>query len=156
MHRWFWKCGILFFLRANYIMGHFKGYFEGARARICKRFRSPGIDSEEFYIHIGTFNLDKRNPAKYPSLAKIRQSMPHCHILYSSTEQLQVALWTYMFFKLGLNKVSSHPPSSISPSTSSPSTIPPSPNPPSRPLNWSVGILKHIGYLSVLSAGNLI
>jgi hypothetical protein len=26
------------------------------------------------------------------------------HSLYSSTEELQVALWTYMFFKLGLNK----------------------------------------------------
>ncbi len=25
------------------------------------------------------------------------------HFLYSSTEQLQVALWTYMFLKLGLN-----------------------------------------------------
>jgi hypothetical protein len=25
------------------------------------------------------------------------------HSLYSSTEQMQVALWTYMFIKLGLN-----------------------------------------------------
>ncbi len=31
MHRWFWKCGILFFFVANYLMGHFKGYFEGAK-----------------------------------------------------------------------------------------------------------------------------
>ncbi len=31
MHCWFWKCGILFFFRANYIMGLFKGYFEGAK-----------------------------------------------------------------------------------------------------------------------------
>ena len=29
------------------------------------------------------------------------------HCLYSSTEQLQVALWTYMFFKLGLKNIKS-------------------------------------------------
>ncbi len=34
--------------------------------------------------------LDKKSAKAYPSL-------------YSSTEQLQVALWSYMFLKLGLN-----------------------------------------------------
>ena len=62
-----------------------------------------------------------------------KKSTKAYHCLYSSTEQLQVALWTFMFIKLGLNKerVSWHPPSTISPSPISPSLIPPSWNPPS-------------------------
>jgi hypothetical protein len=37
----------------------------------------------------------QRNPAKYPALAN--KSAKVYHSLYSSTEQLQVALWTYIF-----------------------------------------------------------
>jgi hypothetical protein len=55
------------------------------------------------------------------------------HLLYSSTEQLQVALWTYMFLKFGLNNeksIHTLPLRSV-PFLSLPS-IPPSPSPPSR------------------------
>ncbi len=59
----------------------------------------------------------RENPAKSPSFGKIRKSI---HFSYSTIMQLQVALWTYMFLRLGLNNeywiVSSHPPSPISPS----------------------------------------
>jgi hypothetical protein len=37
----------------------------------------------------------QRNPAKYPTLAK--KSAKVYHSLYGSTEQLQVAQWTYIF-----------------------------------------------------------
>jgi hypothetical protein len=41
------KCGILFFFwRANYFMGHFKGYFEGTK----------------------TFLIDSRPPSKCPEI----------------------------------------------------------------------------------------
>ncbi len=43
----------------------------------------------------------QRNPAKHPALAN--KSAKVYHSLYSSTEQLQVVLWTYIFLWLGLN-----------------------------------------------------
>ena len=56
-----------------------------------------------FFLHINSdLVICRENPAKYPSLAK--KSTKVYHSLYSSTEQLQVAWWTYMFLKLGLNK----------------------------------------------------
>jgi hypothetical protein len=57
------------------------------------------------------------------------------HSLYSSTGQLQVALWTFMFIRLGLNKEMSLNTLPLQcPSPISPSLIPPSRNPPSRTL----------------------
>ncbi len=57
------------------------------------------------------------------------------HSLYSSTGQLQVALWTFMFIRLGLNKEKSLNTLPLQcPSPISPSLIPPSWNPPSRTL----------------------
>ncbi len=43
----------------------------------------------------------KENPAKCPSLGKKSANVYHC--LYSSTEQLQVALVTYMPLMFGFN-----------------------------------------------------
>ncbi len=43
----------------------------------------------------------RENPAKCPSLAKKSAKENRC--LYSSLEQLQMALRPYMFLKLGLN-----------------------------------------------------
>jgi hypothetical protein len=48
------------------------------------------------------FNNDMcRKPREISQFGK--KSAKVYHSLYNSTEQLQVALWTYMFFKLGLN-----------------------------------------------------
>ncbi len=160
MHRWFWKCGILFFFwRANYIMGHFKGYFEGAKTFLTpilsraqrgailgsKMLRPPRIIPRNgplcslpktkknnipnfqksavhwyfyvplrpepsilsFYVFIFLFfycfNKDMwRKPREISQI--IKKSAKVYHSWYSSSEQLQVALWTFMFFKLGWNK----------------------------------------------------
>ncbi len=40
-------------------------------------------------------------PREMSQFGKKSAKVNHC--LYSSTEQLQVALWTYMFLKLGFN-----------------------------------------------------
>ncbi len=212
MHRWFWKCGILFFLRANYIMGHFKGYFEGAKAFLTpklSRARSEGqfwgqksrgpleisremahyvvcpkpkkIISQIFknqrcigifmslcdqsppflllsvfiYFFIYCFNNDMwRKPREISQFGK--KCAKVYHSLYSSTEQLQVALWTYMFFKLGWNKGKSlHTPPLQSLILLS-LLLQSLPLRTLRLVSWSVWLLKHIEYLSVLSAGNLI
>ena len=50
----------------------------------------------------GEINDVKRKPREMSQFDKKSAKVKHC--LYSSIEQLQVALWTYMFFKLGLNK----------------------------------------------------
>ncbi len=65
------------------------------------------------------------NPAKYPSLAKNPPKYIVYHCLYSSTEELQMALWAYIFLRLGFNNnnLYSHPPSQISPSPISPSLV---------------------------------
>ena len=67
---------------------------------------------------------NKENPAKIPVWQKIRQSIPLL-ILYSSIEQLQVALWAYIFLRLGFNNdnLYSHPPSQIYPSPISPPLV---------------------------------
>jgi hypothetical protein len=50
---------IIFFLRANYIMGHFKGYFEGA-----KTFLTPKLSQGAAR---GNFVVQKvEAPSKYP------------------------------------------------------------------------------------------
>jgi hypothetical protein len=68
-------------------MSHFSGHFEGASTFLIPK-------------------LSRAQRAKYPSLAKNPPSTVY-HSLYSSTEELQVALRTYMFFKLGLKKENS-------------------------------------------------
>ncbi len=88
-----------------------------------------------------------RKPRENPSLRKKSAKVNHC--LYSSTEQLQVALWTFMFIRFGLyNEKSLHtlPLQSLHllslhlyPSLSKPSVLSP----------WSVWLLKHKEYLSV-------
>ncbi len=45
----------------------------------------------------------QRKPRENSSLAKNPLKFTSYHCLYSSTEQLQVALWTYMLLNLGLN-----------------------------------------------------
>ncbi len=59
-----------------------------------------------------------------------------------------MALWAYIFLRLGLknDNLYSHPPSQISPSPISPPPILPYPNPPSR-LLWPVWLFKHKEYL---------
>ena len=55
------------------------------------------------YFLFYCFNNDMwRKPREISQFGK--KSAKVYHSLYSSTEQLQVALWTYMFFKLGWNK----------------------------------------------------
>ncbi len=44
------------------------------------------------------------NVPLFKKLRDIIKSAKVYHSLYSSTEQLQVALWTFMFLRLGLNK----------------------------------------------------
>ncbi len=96
-----------------------------------KNIMSPALTAAlippEIYIN-DTFV--EKTPRNVPVWQKIRQSIPL--LIYSSTEQLQVALWTFMFIRLKQRKVSSHPPSAISPFPIFPSLIPPSTNPPSR------------------------
>ncbi len=58
-------------------MGHFKGYFEGAKTFLTPKFLFGKKSSKEF------------------------------HFSYSLLMQLQVALWTYMFLKLGSNNENS-------------------------------------------------
>jgi hypothetical protein len=42
---------IIFFLRANYIMGHFKGYFEGAKTFLTpKKVEAPSKYPEKWPI----------------------------------------------------------------------------------------------------------
>ncbi len=48
----------------------------------------------------GEINYLQKTPRKF-QFGKKSAKVYHC--LYSSTEQLQVALWTYMFLKFGLN-----------------------------------------------------
>jgi hypothetical protein len=144
---------INFFLRANYIMDHFKGYFEGAKTFLTPKLswaqRGTILGSKvhislllfeiqffeiRLFLHIqysGTFLCDYRKPREVSQFGK--KSAKVYHSLYSSTEQLQVALWSYIFSQVRLkqSKVYSDPPSSISPSPISPSLIPPSRNPPS-------------------------
>ncbi len=56
-----------------------------------------------FLFFFIVFNNDMwRKPHEISQFGK--KSAKVYHSLYSSTEQLQVALWTYMFFKLGWNK----------------------------------------------------
>ncbi len=71
-------------------------------------------------------------PGEISQFGKKSAKVYHC--LYSSTEELQMAMWAYIFFRLGFNNdnLYSHPPSQISQSPISPSLIPPSWNPPSR------------------------
>ncbi len=50
---------IIFFLRANYIMGHFKGYFEGA-----KTFLTPKLSRAQRGANFGVKKVEA--PSKYP------------------------------------------------------------------------------------------
>jgi hypothetical protein len=50
---------IIFFFRANYIMGHFKGYFEGA-----KTFLTPKIVPSAARDNLGGKKVEA--PSKYP------------------------------------------------------------------------------------------
>ncbi len=62
----------------------------------------PSIMSRSF-LNSGTLIVKiQRKPREISQFGK--KSAKVYHSLYSSTEELQVALWTYMFFKLGLNK----------------------------------------------------
>ena len=55
-----------------------------------------------YFFIVLTFNNDTcRKPREISQFGK--KSAKVYHSLYSTTEQLQVALWTFMFFKLGLN-----------------------------------------------------
>ncbi len=82
----------------------------------------------------------RENPAKRPSFAK---NPPKNTTAYSSTEPLQVALWTFMLIRLGLNNENSlhilplQSPHLLS-SISNPSLYKPSVSSP-----WSVWLLKH-------------
>jgi hypothetical protein len=81
----------------------------------------------------------RENPAKIPVWQKIqfgKKSATVYHSLYSSTGQLQLALWMFLFIRLGLNKEKSLNtlPLHACPSHISPSLILPSRNPPSRTL----------------------
>jgi hypothetical protein len=83
-----------------------------------------------FVIFLLFFSVQK-TPRKF-QFGKKSAKVYHC--LYSSTEQLQVALWTYMFLKFGLNNekcIHTLPLRSV-PFHISPSLIPPSPSPLSR------------------------
>ncbi len=69
---------LYFFLRSNFF--EFAYCYINSRTFLCDYCRKPREISQ----------FDKKSAKVYPSL-------------YSSTEQLQVALWSYMFLKLGLN-----------------------------------------------------
>ncbi len=63
------------------------------------------------------------NPREISQFGKKSAKVYHC--LYSTTEELQMALWAYIYLRLGFNNDSlySHPPSQISPSPISPSLV---------------------------------
>ena len=71
------------------------------------------------------------------------------YCLYSSTEELQMALWACIFFRLGFNNdnLYSHPPSQISPSPISPSLVLPLPEGFSVSSPWAVWWIKQKEWL---------
>ncbi len=82
-----------------------------------------------------------RKPREMSQFGKKSAKVNHC--LYSSTEQLQVALWTYMFLKFGFNNDNLFTPSLSDLSLYHLSLYDPSISKPSVPSPWSVWILKH-------------
>ena len=134
MHRWFWKCGTLFFFAGKLHNGPPRNIprngplcslpktkkimslifkIRGALVFLCpfatrgyckpfqeprNRFQPPAHRS--FADPYGDIWYVEKTPRKFQFGKK---SAKGYHSLYSSTEQLQVALWTFMSIRLGWN-----------------------------------------------------